>query len=161
MSLPLDYEHVRPEEAVVRKDVEAFVAALSQHGVLRFLTDLAAALPHAALIVARGLNSAETTQAVSNLTALVKALARVPSEDFARFLDAVSDGVRRVEADSERPHAGDGEPPGLTGAYHLLQDDSLWQALGPLLNGLRQFGQRLRTSDAERDIKTPTQGPLL
>jgi len=57
---------------------------------------------------------------------------------------AVSAATQSVERETWHPQTGNGEPPGITGAYRLLQDDALWHALGPLLDGLKAFGEVLR-----------------
>lgn len=159
MSASIDYHHVRPQEAVAQKELMDFLEALSQHGVLRFLTALTGALPHAGLIAARGLNSEASVRTVQNLGALLQALGRVPPQDFARFLDAVSGSVRSIERETENPSPGNGEPPGITGAYRLLQDDALWHALGPILDGLKAFGAALSTPQGGAPEKP--RGPML
>ena len=143
MSAPIHDQYMRAQEATADKELAELIEALSRHGILRFLTALTGALPHAGLIAARGLNSEESRAALQNLITLLSALGRVPARDFSRFMDALSTALQSVERETEVPRPGNGEPPGLTGAYHLLQDDALWRALGPLLDGLKAFGGSL------------------
>ncbi|WP_297390663.1 hypothetical protein [Acidiferrobacter sp.] len=159
MSAPIQYQHISPQEAVADKELAEFIEALSAAGILRFLTALTGALPHAGLIAARGLNSEASRTALQNLMTLLSALGRVPAQDFSRFVDALSTAMQSVERETEYPRTGNGEPPGISGAYHLLQDDALWRALGPLLDGLKAFGGAL---GATRPTKPPPpSGPLL
>lgn len=159
MSAAIPYQHVRPQEAIADKELADLIKALSEHGILRFLTALTGALPHIGLITARGLNSQGSRTALQNLVTLLSALGRVPPQDFSRFMDAVSVATQNVERKAEHPHNGNAEPPGLTGAYRLLQDDALWHALGPLLDGLKAFGESLAT--APPTAPPPPQEPLL
>lgn len=159
MSAPLDYDHARPPVSSPEDEWASLLKALSEHGILRFLTDMTAALPQVGLIAARGLNSEPSVQAVRNLAALWQALGRVPPDDFARVLGAVSAAAQSVERKTEDPDAQDAGPPGITGAYRLLQDDALWAALGPILWGLKTFALNLRASGY--DPADPPRGPLL
>ncbi|AWP22613.1 MAG: DUF1641 domain-containing protein [Gammaproteobacteria bacterium] len=143
MSALIHYQHVRPQEAIAEKELADLIEALSRHGILRFLTALTGALPHAGLITARGLNSEASRTTLRNMVTLLSALGRVPPQDFSRFVAAVSAATQSVERETEHPQTGNGEPPGITGAYRLLQDDALWRALGPLLDGLKAFGEAL------------------
>ncbi len=159
MSALIDYRHVRPEEATAEKELFELLEALSRHGILRFFTALTGGLPDAGLIVARGLNSEASRTAVQNIVTLLSALGRVPPQDFSRFMDAVSLATQNVERKTEAPHDGVGDPPGITGAYRLLQDDALWRALGPLLDGLKAFGESLAKGAPPRT--PPPREPLL
>lgn len=159
MSASINYHHIRPQEAVAEKELAGLLEALSQHGVLRFLTALTGALPHIGIIAARGLNSEASVRTVQNLGALLQALSRVPPQDFAHFLEAVSGSVQSIERETENSGPGNGEPPGITGAYRLLQDDALWHALGPILDGLKAFGAALSTP--KRDVSETPRGPTL
>ena len=160
MSALLSYHHTRPADADPEGELAALLKALSEHGILRFLTDLAGALPEVGLIAARGLNSEASVHATCNLVTLWQALGRVPPDDFARFIGAVSAATQGLERETEDPRAKSSEPPGITGAYHLLQDDALWAALGPLLQGLKTFATKLHaTEDPARS--PPSTEPLL
>lgn len=160
MSALLNYHHTRPADADPGRELAALLKALSEHGILRFLTDFTGALPQVGLIAARRLNSEASVRATSNLVTLWQALGRVPPDDFARFIGAVSAAVQGVERETEDPHAPSAEPPGITGAYHLLQDDALWAALGPILQGLKTFATQLHGGDDRAASPSPT-GPLL
>ncbi len=159
MSALIDHRPMRPEEATAEKERLELLEALSQAGILRFLTALASGLPDAGLIVARGLNSAASRAAVQNIVTILQALGRVPPRDFSRFMAAVSVATRDVERETEAPRDGVGDPPGITGAYRLLQDDALWRALGPLLDGLKAFGESLAQGTPPE--RPPPRGPLL
>lgn len=159
MSALLNHHPTRPADASPEGELADLLNALSEHGILRFLTDMTAALPHVGLIAARGLNSDASVHATRNLVTLWQALGRVPPDDFARFLNAVSAAVQGIERETEDPEDPSGAPPGITGAYHLLQDDALWAALGPILQGLKTFATSLRGPKAAP--AEPSQGPLL
>lgn len=160
MSALLNHHHERPADARPEDEWAAFTKALSEHGILRFLTDMVAALPEVGLIAARGLNSEPSVHATRNLVTLWQALGRVPPNDFARFLGAVSAAAQSIERETEDPDIPNGGPPGITGAYRLLQDDALWAALGPILWGLKTFAMSLRTSGPPAPARPP-QEPLL
>ena len=59
------------------------------------------------------------------------ALARVAAIDDPAALDAALRG------------AAQGEAPGLRGAYRLLQDEAVWNAITPVLDGLKAFAAGL------------------
>ncbi len=159
MSALLNHHHTRPADANPEAELAALLEALSEHGILRFLTDMTAALPHVGLIAARGLNSEASVHTTRNLVTLWQALGRVPPDDFARILRAISAAAQGIERETEDPTAPNDGPPGITGAYHLLQDDALWAALGPILQGLKTFATSLRS--ARTHAAEPPQGPLL
>ncbi len=160
MSALLPYHPKRPPDARPEDEWATLIKALSEHGILRFLTDMAAALPEVGLIAARGLNSESSVHATRNLVTLWQALGRVPPDDFARLLGAVSAAAQSIERETEDPDTLNGGPPGITGAYHLLQDDALWAALGPILWGLKAFAINLRASGPP-PASDPPQEPLL
>ena len=160
MSALIRHHPVRPEEAVADQELAALVQALSDHGILRFATAFVRALPHTSLIVARGLNAEASRTVIQNVVALLAAMGRVPPDDFAHFLEAVSRATRDVEQEAANGGGPNGEPPGLRGAYHLLQDDALWHALGPLLDGLKAFGDALGHRARPQAPEQPP-GPLL
>ncbi|MHB1512661.1 MAG: helical membrane plugin domain-containing protein [Acidiferrobacter sp.] len=159
MSAPIDYRHVPMPEAAAEKELLELLEALSRQGILRFLTALIGALPDAGLIVARGLNSQESRHAVQNIVTLLRTLGHVPAQDFSRFMEAVSVATQGVERETETPHDGISDPPGITGVYRLLQDDALWRALGPLLGGLKTFGESLAQGAPSK--APPPREPLL
>ncbi|RCN56571.1 helical membrane plugin domain-containing protein [Acidiferrobacter thiooxydans] len=160
MSALIHYQHAHPQEAIADKELADLIEALSRHGILRFLTALTGALPHVGLITARGLNTQTSRTTLQNMVTLLSALGHVPPQDFSRFVGAVSAATQSVERETWHPQTGNGEPPGITGAYRLLQDDALWHALGPLLDGLKAFGEVLGAARATEQPPPPNE-PLL
>ncbi len=159
MSAFIDYRHKPPREATAEQELLELLEALSRQGILRSLTAFVGALPNASLIVARGLNTTASRHTVQNIVALLQALGRVPPQDFSRFMEAASVATQSVERETETPRDGVGDPPGITGAYRFLRDDALWRALGPLLDGLKAFGETLAKDEAAP--KPPPREPLL
>lgn len=78
---------------------------------------------------------------VQNLMTLLMALSRIPPEQFGKVAFAAADALHHVGAwkSAEHEHVA----PGVRGAYRLLHDEALWDALTPLLEGLKVFAQGL------------------
>jgi hypothetical protein len=55
-----------------------------------------------------------------------------------------------------------GDAPGVSGAYRMLNDEELWRAVSPLVDGLKAFAERL-DSPADRPVSDhngkPASGP--
>lgn len=63
--------------------------------------------------------------------------------------------------DQHRPEE-EGEAPGISGAYRMLQDEELWHAVTPLVEGLKVFAERLDRpmgKPVEDYYGKPTSGP--
>jgi uncharacterized protein YjgD (DUF1641 family) len=98
--------------------------------------------------VVGGLSKPGTLNAIQNLSVLLMALSCIPPAEFYRLVFAVADGAARLAVHSRDGHAAreseDGEhPPGLLGMYRLLRDEQLWQALAPIIEGLKGFAEGL------------------
>lgn len=78
---------------------------------------------------------------VQNLAALLMALSRIPPEQFGRAVFAAADALHHVGA--WKPDEHEHVAPGVRGAYRLLHDEALWDALTPLLEALKVFAQGL------------------
>jgi uncharacterized protein YjgD (DUF1641 family) len=87
--------------------------------------------------------------ALQNLSVLCMALSRVPPEQFYRIVFALKDGMEGLIAAAGRSQASS-HPPGLTGAYRMLQDEHLWGALAPLGEALKAFAAGI-----ERPVENP------
>lgn len=127
------------------EELDELVQALHRHGVLRLLYDLTGALSDISLILARDLDTPHGRRGVGNLYLLAQVLGRIPPEQFQRVSEAMGEGFSRMgRAAPEKEY-----PPGVTGAVKLLRDDELWEALGPVLEGVRAFVEHLHKQPDE------------
>jgi uncharacterized protein YjgD (DUF1641 family) len=130
------------------EELAALLETLHEHGLLRFANDVVAAQDDVARVVVSGLNQKGTLDALQNLSTLLMALSRVPPAQFYRVVFALKDACLAV---AEHSSSADGdEAPGLRGAYKLLNDDALWHALAPLIDGLKRFAAGL-----DREVDKP------
>ncbi|MBS0970947.1 hypothetical protein CYR40_22125 [Chimaeribacter arupi] len=150
MAEPIDHDVTPPKIGLdAFEELHKLVHTLHHHGVLRFANDVVAANNQIAGVLAQGLNKPGTLNAVQNLSVLMMALSSIPPETFYKVVFALKDGLEAVG----RPQPEEGskkEAPGITGVYHLLNDESLWRAVTPLLNGLRAFAAGM-----EREVDKP------
>lgn len=139
----------RTPEPDVDREIADLLRLLHERGILRLAHNFLGALPEIGGIVARGLNSPGTVNAVGNLALLFEMLGRVPPSDLARILAGLSAALERLgqtpeeRTDAERRAAA----PGLRGALGLLRDEALWQGLAPVLDALRAFGATMRNQE--------------
>ena len=121
---------------------------LHRHGVLRFANDLVASQSQVASVLVGGLNSEGARNALQNLGVLAMWLSRIEPARLYKVLFAVKDGLDHLA--EYRPKVKDTQPPGLTGAYALLQDEALWRALIPAMEALKVFAHGL-----DRELNKP------
>ncbi|CAM2195930.1 DUF1641 domain-containing protein [Paraburkholderia kururiensis] len=139
------------------EELERLLQSLHEHGVLRFANDVVCAKTPLAEVLVGGLQKEGTLNALQNLSILLMALSRIPPARFYKIAFALQGALDRAgnwqpeEADS---HAA----PGVTGAYRMLHDDALWEALLPLIEGLKAFAQGLE-QEVEKPISTFTGKP--
>ncbi|KAA0011809.1 DUF1641 domain-containing protein [Billgrantia pellis] len=143
-----------------REELDQLLETLHEHGVLRFANDLVAANPQIAKVLLDGLSKPGTLNAIQNVSVLAMMLSDVPPERFYKVTFAVKDALDRIARHT--PHKEGHEAPGVSGAYRMLNDDELWQALLPLVDGLKAFAERL-DRDTEMPVTEftgkPTEGP--
>ncbi|WP_246794761.1 hypothetical protein [Burkholderia perseverans] len=114
--------------------------SLHQRGFLRVAHDFVDANSQVAEMLG-GLSQPEVQAGMQNLAVLLTALSRIPADQLGRFAFAATDAVNHVANWQPTEHRD--AAPGVTGAYRLLHDEALWQAVTPLLEGLKVFLQRL------------------
>jgi len=136
-------------QTTAHEELERLLETCHRHGVLRLANDLVASNTQIARIVVEGLKSEPVLDAIQNLCILLMALARIPPEEFYRVVFALKDGIGQLTASASEA-AQSQEAPGLAGAYRLLQDEPLWQAMAPLANALKGFAAGLR-----KDVENP------
>jgi uncharacterized protein YjgD (DUF1641 family) len=146
--------YYEPEPPKVEPDahemLERLVQSLHEHGVLRFANDLVCAKTPVAQVLVDGLSKPGTSNAIQNLSIVLMALSRIEPSQFYKTMFAITHALERIGA--WQPDA-DGEghtAPGFTGAYKMLHDDALWQALTPLIEGMKAFSAGL-----ERPVDKP------
>ncbi|WP_053213742.1 DUF1641 domain-containing protein [Pseudomonas sp. Q12-87] len=143
MAEPIDYD-VKPSKTGLdaREELDRLLQSLHEHGVLRMANDLVCANTAIAKVLVDGLNKEGTLNVIQNLSILAMALSRVPPEDFYRVVFALKDAgaaISQWTAPDDKSAA-----PGVRGTYRLLQDESLWRAITPLLEGLKAMGEGMK-----------------
>ncbi len=147
--------HHTPRPAKVGPDaheeLERLLQTAHEHGLLRFANDLIAANTQWSQYLVDGLNSEGARNAVQNLAVLAMLLSRISPEDMYKVAFACRDAVLRLEASASGNERADGDTaPGVTGAYRMLRDESLWRAVTPLIDAMKAFADGLR-----RDVDKP------
>ena len=151
MAERIDYEPEPPKiEPDAHEALERLVQSLHEHGLLRFANDLVRAKTPVAQVLVDGLAKPGTLNAIQNLSIVLMALSRIEPNQLYKTMFALTDALECICA--WQPDA-DGEghtAPGFTGAYKMLHDDALWQALTPLIEAMKAFSAGL-----ERPVDKP------
>jgi len=150
MASRIDYEPPPPKLGPdAREELDRLLQTLHESGVLRFANDVAGAKTRVAQVIVDGLNQEGTLNAIQNLSVLLMALSRIPPADFYKLVFAMTSGMSRASA-WKPDHDGDAAP-GVSGAYRMLHDESLWHALMPLIEGMKAFSAAL-DDDVDKPI---------
>lgn len=151
MAERIDYEPEPPRtEPSAHEALERLVQSLHEHGLLRLANDLVCAKTPVAQVLIEGLAKPGTLNAIQNVSIVLMALSRIEPNQFYKTMFALTDALKCIGA--WQPDA-DGEghtAPGFTGAYKMLHDDGLWQALTPLIEAMKAFSAGL-----ERPVNKP------
>ena len=131
--------------------LEHLLGSLHRHGFLRFANEVVSANARLADTFVDALDKPGMQSGMQNLAMLVTALSRIPPEQFSRAAFAAADALHHVG--SWQPSQHEHVAPGVRGIYRLLHDAALWDALTPLLEGLKVFAQGLA-----RDPQSPAAG---
>ncbi|MEB1963888.1 hypothetical protein VDR88_14580 [Xanthomonas campestris pv. campestris] len=89
-----------------------------------------------------GINQPGPLNVLQNVSILAMAVSRIPPSQFYKVVFAGKDALDQI-ARSRAQTAAQGEAPGLRGAYRLLQDEAVWNAITPVLDGLKAFAAGL------------------
>ncbi|MBR8057610.1 DUF1641 domain-containing protein [Burkholderia dolosa] len=137
---PHDIRSEQPD-GDARSALERLLGSLHRHGFLRFANDVVSANARMAEVLVGALDKPGTQIGMQNLSVLVMALSSIPPEQFGKMVFAAADALRHIGEwePSEHEHVA----PGVRGFYRLLHDDALWDALTPLLEGMKVFAQGL------------------
>lgn len=150
MAEPLKYTPTPPKIGPdAHQELERLLQTAHEHGALRLANDLIAANREWTQVVVDGLNKEGSRRAVQNLAMLPMLLSRIEPNQFYKVLSAAKDALECV-ARPRPKKSGQDDAPGIKGAYKLLQDDTLWHALAPLVDALKAFGEGL-----DRDVHKP------
>lgn len=142
------------------EELEQLLQTLHEHGALRLANDVVGANTQITKVMVDGLSKEGSLNAIQNLSILAMALSRIEPSDFYRVTFALRDALEQVSR--HRPETEDGGAPGVGGAYRMLNDEQLWRAIVPLIDGLKAFAERL---DKPVDMPVsdytgkPTEGP--
>lgn len=142
------------------EELEQLLQTLHEHGVLRLANDVVGANTKIASVVVDGLGKESTLNGIQNLAILGMMLSEIPPERFYRVTFAIKEALDRVG--QHRPVQEGGDAPGVSGVYRMLNDDELWRAVAPLVDGLKAFAERL-DKPVDKPVSDffgkPTSGP--
>lgn len=131
--------------------LEHLLDSLHRHGFLHLASEVVGANARLAGTFVDALDKPGMQSGMQNLATLLMALSRIPPEQFGKAVFAAADALHHVGAWQPAQH--EHVAPGVRGAYRMLHDEALWDALTPLLDGLKVFAQGLA-----RDPQTPVAG---
>lgn len=144
MAEPIPY-HPQPADVPLfstpEQELQTLLERLHRRGVLRLANNLLGRLPEVGEQLVRGIDGRGGGNALQNLTTLIELLAHVPPEDVRRFSHAARQGVARAIAAVGDQQA---DPPGFSGVWDLVHDETLWRDIRPLVEGAKQFAAALR-----------------
>ena len=142
------------------EELERLLQTMHEHGVLRFANDVVGANPQIAKVLVDGLSKEGTLNAIQNVSILGMALSRIEPSDFYRVSFALRDALEQIS--QHQPKTEGERAPGVSGAYKMLNDEQLWQAIMPLADGLKAFAERL-DKPVDKPVSDytgkPTEGP--
>ncbi|MGQ4879471.1 DUF1641 domain-containing protein [Billgrantia sp. LNSP4103-1] len=142
------------------EELEQLLQTLHEHGVLRLANDVVGANTKIASVVVDGLGKESTLNAIQNLAVLGMMLSDIPPERFYRVTFALKEALDRIG--QHQPGEEGVDAPGVSGAYRMLNDEELWRAVAPLVDGLKAFAERL-DKPVDKPVSDyfgkPTSGP--
>lgn len=151
MAEPIHYQPTPTcTEPTAREALNDLLENLHQHGFLRLANDVVKANNDIGKIIAAGLNRPGSQNAAQNLSLLFMTLSTIPPERFNHVLLALRDAMLAMKpaADTTQQEKA---APGLSGVMKLLNDESLWQGIRPLLAALETFSREMQR-DEEKPI---------
>lgn len=141
MAERIDYDvKPTPMGPDAHQELERLLQSLHEHGVLRFANDVVCAKTELAQVLVGGLEKEGTLNVIQNLSVLAMALSRIPPEQFYKVVFGMKDALEELNRHTK---ADNGEAPGITGTYRMLQDDKLWASLEPILEAIKVFADRM------------------
>lgn len=145
-----------------QEELDRLVQTLHEHGMLRFANDVVASNHELLRTLVDGLNKPGSLNAIQNVSVIAMTLSALPPERFYQVMFALKEGIEQVGNHRKDQDNDNDSAPGVTGFYHMLNDDELWYAIKPIMAGLRAFSERLdRPVDKPVTDFTgkPTDGP--
>jgi uncharacterized protein YjgD (DUF1641 family) len=161
MAEPIEYTPEPPKIGPdAHEELERLLQTAHEHGVLRLANDLIGANTQWAQVLVDGMNTEGARSAVQNVAALAMVLGSIPPDQFYKLLFAVKDSLEHVSR--LEPVEETSRPPGVAGAYKLLYDQELWNAITPIIEALQIFSARLNR-EVDKPISDftgkPARGP--
>lgn len=151
MAEPLDYQPTPARtEPTAQEALNELLENLHQHGFLRLANDVVKANNDIGKILAAGLNRPGTQNAAQNVSLLFMTLSTIPPECFNHLLLALRDALLAMKPASDAAQQ-EKAAPGVSGILKLLNDESLWQGIRPLLAALETFSREMQ-SEEEKPI---------
>ncbi|UVE70438.1 DUF1641 domain-containing protein (plasmid) [Burkholderia pyrrocinia] len=130
-----------PAEPGAHDALEHLLGSLHRHGFLHLANEVVSANARLADTFVDAFDKPGMQSGMQNLAVLLMALSRIPPERFGKAVFAAADALHHVGAWQPAQH--EHVAPGVRGTYRLLHDEALWDALTPLLEGLKVFAQGL------------------
>lgn len=142
MAEPLKYTPRPPKiDPDAHEELEQLLQTAHEQGILRFANDLMASGSQWTQVIVDGLNSENSRKAVQNLAMFLMMLSRIEPDQLCKVMFAAKDGFEHMAR--HHPQNEKADAPGIKGAYNMLHDDALWQAVTPLIDALKAFGDGL------------------
>nr|WVJ85646.1 DUF1641 domain-containing protein [Xanthomonas campestris pv. campestris] len=144
MAEPLDYD-VKPPPIgpTAREELDRLLETLHQRGILRLANDLVGAQDKLAKVLVDGISQPGPLNVMQNVSILAMAVSRIPPSQFYKVVFAGKDALDQI-ARSRAQTAAQGEAlrPARCG-HRPLQDEAVWNAIAPVLDGLKAFAAGL------------------
>lgn len=112
---------------------------MRRNGASRKANDLVAANDKIAQVLVNGLNREGSLNVIQNLSVLAMALSTFPPGQFYKMVFALRDRVDVIS----RAREDNAEAPGVRDLYKMLNDNAFWQAVTPVIEGMKAFTRRM------------------
>ena len=144
MAKSIEYQVEPPKIGpTAEEELQRLLQTLHEHGVLRLANDLVASNNDWLKVIVDGLSRKGSLNVIQNISVLLLALSTIPPERTYKLAFGLRDLINEVSREREQPQDAKHTAPGARGAWKMLHDDELWQALAPLLNGMKAFSRRM------------------
>ncbi|MDV6319401.1 DUF1641 domain-containing protein [Chromohalobacter sp. HP20-39] len=136
-------------EPSAQQELERLLQGLHEHGFLRFADDLVRSNTQLAQNLTDALSREGSLNAIQNLSTLLIAISSIPPGQFHKTVYAARDAFIAMEKEAHDDKKRQ-QTSGVSGVFRLLKDDELWQAMSPMVSGLKTFTERL-----DREVERP------
>lgn len=152
MAEPINYDVPPSKTAPDAQDaLHELLHSLHHHGFLRLANDMVSANTQIAKVLVEGLNKPGSQNALQNLSVLLMALSDIPPGQFHKTVYAFKSALNAVNMHAETQQHHD-VAPGVSGAWKILHDESIWHAIMPLVAGLKAFAGAMEQPAPDKPI---------